>query len=62
MTPTNYEIAENFVLWGEYHDTDGLVSKDDFDAMTLWQRLDSIIEAHGGDGSEPAGVGYTNDF
>jgi hypothetical protein len=41
------EIAQDFTLWQEYVDTDGVTSKDEFDAMTIVQKVQIQIDTFG---------------
>lgn len=41
------EIAKDFTLWQEYVDTDGVTSKDEFDAMTIEQKVQLQIDTFG---------------
>lgn len=48
-SPTNRQIATDYSLWVEYHDPNGLVSKAEFDEITIDEKLQSIADAHGND-------------
>ena len=39
---TNIELAEDFGLWAEYVDPDGVMSQDEFEQMTMEERLEFI--------------------
>lgn len=41
---TNEEICSSYILWGEYVDPDGIDSEEEFERMTMEQRL-AIIES-----------------
>lgn len=48
MTRPAYEqIAGSFDLWQEYADTAGSFSRDEFDAMSLDDRVDLLIQTFG---------------
>lgn len=51
-SPTSHEIARSFELWMEYVDRLGVMSRDDFDALTLADRLDLMRAAFGPDDSD----------
>jgi hypothetical protein len=40
MNPTYEEIAENYQLWEEYVDPDGLQSEADFEAMSVKEKIE----------------------
>jgi hypothetical protein len=40
---TNEEIAESFKLWGEYVDTLGIDSEEDFDNMDLEDKFEILM-------------------
>ncbi len=42
--PTYQEIAEDWGLWCDYHDLDG---REDFESMTVDERLASIVDVWG---------------
>jgi hypothetical protein len=44
---TYQQIAENFSLWSEYVDPSGLHSQEDFDAMTLEEKIDFQVKCFG---------------
>ena len=46
---TNTEIATNYALWTEYVDAGGVMSEDEFDAMSTEQKLALIEAAFGAD-------------
>ena len=41
---THRQIASDYTLWAEYFDTDGNMSKDEFDALTVEQAVATPIE------------------
>ncbi len=41
-------IASDFALWNEFVNTDGAMTKDEFDAMTVDQKVALQVEAFGG--------------
>ena len=41
------EIATNYALWMEYVDPDGHDSEEAFNAMTIGQKMDMILECFG---------------
>lgn len=45
--PTYAEIAADFDLWREYVDTDGVMSREDFDAISAADRISTQIETFG---------------
>ncbi len=48
---TNNDIATDFELWGEYMDTDGILTEDEFEAMPRKEKLQEITDCFGDDGS-----------
>lgn len=48
---TNQQIASNYALWVEYFDTDGNMTKEEFDAMSVEARVKLLAEAFGPDAS-----------
>lgn len=44
---TRTAIAANFDLWREYIDTQGVMSREEFDAMSHLERLELIAETFG---------------
>jgi hypothetical protein len=44
---TYKQIAENFALWREYVDPSGLHTQEDFDSMTLQEKIDFQINCFG---------------
>ena len=44
---TYHEIATDYALWGEYHDPDNTMTREEFDAMTIDQRIASIVACNG---------------
>jgi hypothetical protein len=44
---TYEQIAANFNLWQEYVDQDATMSQEEFDAMTIEQKVNLQIEAFG---------------
>lgn len=49
--PTEREKAESFNLWCEYIDPQAAMSRDQFDAMTVDERLSMIHDVFGCDDS-----------
>lgn len=41
------EIAQDFRLWGEYVDTDATMTEEEFEAMTVEQKIALQVEAFG---------------
>lgn len=46
-SPSYAEIADDFRLWGQYVDPNGVDSKEQFDSTTPSQRLQLIIRCFG---------------
>lgn len=42
---TNQQIASSYILWVEYFDVDGTMSKDEFNKLTVEARIDLIEQA-----------------
>ena len=42
MEYTNEEIANDWYLWTEYVDPDGVITQEEFEKMTIRERLDFI--------------------
>lgn len=51
-TYTNYEIASDFELWGEYFDPMATMTEADFNALTVEEREAMIVEAFGTDAEQ----------
>ena len=41
-SPTNKQIAESFELWSEYFDTGAQMSRQEFDNLTIKERLEML--------------------
>lgn len=41
---TREQIATDFRLWGEYVDTDATMTREEFDALTIEQRLELMAQ------------------
>ena len=39
-SPTHEEICSSYMLWGEYVDPDGVDSEEEFNRMTMEQRME----------------------
>jgi hypothetical protein len=46
---TNREIAKSWDLWQEYINPDGTMTRDEFDAMSVDERVDFIVDCFGED-------------
>ncbi len=44
---TNQQIAADYRLWVEYFDTDGNMTEDEFDGMTIEARIELLNQAFG---------------
>ena len=53
-TKTYREIAESFDLWGEYVDPAATMTRAEFDALTIDERINIITETFGRERSEAA--------
>lgn len=51
--PTHDQMAKDFDLWQEYVDTDGVITENDFHAMTYADRLNLIVETFGPEATVP---------
>jgi hypothetical protein len=49
---THNEIAENFELWGQYVDPDGIDTREAFEAMSVPEKVKMIETMFGGEGDE----------
>ena len=48
MDKPNYEeIAKNFGLWGEYIDTDATMTIEEFDEMSVDEKITMIVDIWG---------------
>lgn len=47
QTPTYAEIAADYRLWEEYVDPSALQTEEDFDAMTIEERIKFMVECFG---------------
>lgn len=45
--PTYEQISASFNLWQEYADTAGTIDRDEFDSMTIADRLDLLLSTFG---------------
>ena len=52
-SPTYAQIATDFDLWREYVDRQGATSRDEFDAMSVADRIDLQVETFGPDVTVP---------
>lgn len=50
--PTNYEIANDYGLWGEYVDPQATMSEEQFYALSVSERLAMITECFGAEEDE----------
>ena len=46
---TNEQIAQSLNLWNEYFNVDALMTDEEFNAMSLDERLALLVEAFGED-------------
>lgn len=49
FSPTSTEIAEDFDLWGHYVDPDATMTREQFDALTVSEKIDIQREVFGQD-------------
>ena len=49
---TNEQIASDFDLWGEYYDTGATMTREEFDALTIEQRIALLVDVFGVDGAD----------
>lgn len=47
QSPTNHDIAQSYELWIEYVDRLGVMTRADYDALALADRLDLMRAAFG---------------
>jgi hypothetical protein len=52
-SPTYAQIATDFDLWREYVDRQGATSRDEFDAMSVADRIDLQVETFGPEAIAP---------
>lgn len=48
-SPSRVDIASDFDLWGQYMDPQGLDSREDFERLTLAEKLESMTRCYGGE-------------
>lgn len=47
MTPSHKECAENFSLWAEYVDPHAAMTREEFDALSIAEKIAMQVEAFG---------------